>query len=156
MNQPKVIHSTFTLERSFSKSPQAVFIALSDPAKLRRWFAGAEQNDVQEFTTDFRVGGDERLIYRIKGGPVAGQQITNLGRYMEIAPNERIVTSRTMALEGKVFSASQVTYELLPTKNGTELLCTHQGAFFDMPHGPQMLEAGWRALMDKLAAELVD
>jgi len=154
MNQPKVIHSTFTLERSFSKPPQTVFAALSDPAKLRRWFAGGDQHDVEEFSVDFRVGGEERLRYRLKGGPVDGKEITNLGRFQEIVPNERIVAARTMALEGKRFSASQVTFELLPTKDGTDLICTHQGAFFEMPNGPQMLEAGWRALMDKLAAEL--
>jgi uncharacterized protein YndB with AHSA1/START domain len=154
MDQPKVIHSTFTLERSFNKSPETVFAALSDPAKLRRWFAGESQNDVQEFTVDFRVGGEEHLRYRLKGGPVDGKEITNSGRYQEIVPNERIVTARTMALEGKCFSASQVTFELLPAKGGTDLICTHQGAFFEMPNGPQMLEGGWRALMDKLAAEL--
>jgi uncharacterized protein YndB with AHSA1/START domain len=156
MEQPKVIHSTFTLERSFNKSPEAVFAALSDPAKLRRWFAGENQNDIQEFTVDFRVGGEEHLRYLLKGGPVAGQQIVNLGRFQEILPNERIVTARTMALEGKCFSAAQVTYEMLRTESGTDLILTHQGAFFDMPNGPQMLEEGWRALMDKLAAELAD
>ena len=137
MNQPKVIHSTFTLERSFPKPPQAVFAALSDPAKLRRWFSGENQNDVQEFSVDFREGGEEHLRYRIKGGPVAGQEITNIGRYQEIVPNERIVTAATMALEGKRFSASQMTFELLPTEDGTDLIFTHQGAFFDMPYGPQ-------------------
>ena len=156
MNQPKVIHSTFILERSLPKTPETVFAALSDPAKLRRWFAGGNLHDVEEFSVDFRVGGEERLRYRLKGGPVAGQEIVNIGRYQEIVPNERIVTARTMALEGKCFSASQVTYELLPTKDGTDLICTHQGAYFEMPGGPQMLEAGWRALMDKLAAELAD
>lgn len=156
MEQPKVIHSTFTLERSFNKSPEAVFAALSQTDKLRRWFAGEEQNDLLEFTVDFRIGGEEILRYRIKAGPVAGQEILNTGRYQEIVPNERIVAVRTMALAGKRFSASQVTYELLPTAQGTDLICTHQGAFFEMPNGPQMIEAGWRALMDKLAAELAD
>jgi uncharacterized protein YndB with AHSA1/START domain len=156
MEQPKVIHSTFTLERSFPKPPESVFAALSDPAKLRRWFAGEDQNDVKEFSSDFRVGGEKRLRYLLKGGSVAGKEIRNMGRYLEIVPNEHIVTASTMALEGKCFSASQVTYELVPTKDGTDLIFTHQGAYFDMPDGPKMLEAGWRAVMDKLAAELVD
>lgn len=156
MEQQKVIHSTFTVERNFPKLPQTVFAALSDSAKLRRWYAGADQNDIEEFSVDFRVGGEERLRYRLKGDPVAGKQITNIGRYQEIVSNERIVTASTMALEGKRFSASQITLELLPAKDGTDLICTHQGAFFEMPDGPRMLEAGWRALMDKLAAELAD
>jgi uncharacterized protein YndB with AHSA1/START domain len=156
MEQPKVIHSTFTVERSFPKPPQTVFSALSDPAKLRRWFAGGDQNDIEEFSVDFRVGGEERLRYRLKAGPVAGKEITNIGRFQEIVINERVVAARTMALEGKCFSASQVTLELLPAKGGTDLICTNQGAYFEMPDGPRMLEAGWRALMDKLAAELAD
>ncbi len=154
MHQPKVVHSTFILERSFNKAPEAVFAALSDPAKLRRWFAGEDQNDLQEFSVDFRIGGEQRLRYLLKGGPVDGKEILNLGRYQEIVPNDRIVIVATMALEGKCFSASQMTFELLPGKDGTDLIFTHQGAFFEMPNGPQMIEAGWRALMDKLAAEL--
>ena len=156
MEQPKVIHSTFTLERSFPKPLQAVFAALSDPAKLRRWFAGADQNDIEEFSVDFRVGGEERLRYRLKEGPVAGKQITSIGRFQEIVPNERIVAARTLALEGKCFSAAQVTFELLPAKDGADLIFTHQGAYFEMPDGPKLLEVGWRTLMDKLATELAD
>lgn len=156
MEQQKVIHSTFTVERTFPKPPQTVFAALSDPAKLRRWFVGGDQNDVEEFSVDFRVGGEERLRYRLKGGPVAGKEIANFGRFQEIVPNERIVVARTIALEGKCLSASQVTFELLPAKDGTDLICTNQGAYFEMPDGPRMIEAGWRTLMDKLAAELAD
>ena len=137
MNQPKVIHSTFTLERSFAKAPHAVFAALSDPARLRRWFAGENQNDVSEFSVDFSEGGEQRLRYRFKGGPVAGKEIINVGRYQEIVPNERIVTASTMALEGKRFSASQMTFELLPTKDGTDLIFTHRERFSRCPMAPR-------------------
>jgi len=154
MEQPIIIHSTFTVERSFSKSPQVVFSAFADPAKLRLWYAGDGQNDVEEFSSDFRVGGEKRLQYVLKHGPVAGKHIANMGRYQEIVPNQSIVDASTMALEGKCILASQTTFEFLPAKKGTDLICTHQGAFFDFPNGPQLLETGWRSLMEKLAAEL--
>jgi hypothetical protein len=37
---------------------------------------------------------------------------------------------------------------------GTDLICTHQGAFFEGADGPQMREAGWRSLLDKLSKSL--
>ena len=59
-----------------------------------------------------------------------------------------------MALGEKRISASLVTIELVPTEKGTDLICTHQGAFFEGADGPKMREAGWRTLLDKLTAEL--
>jgi uncharacterized protein YndB with AHSA1/START domain len=80
--------------------------------------------------------------------------ISNQGRFQEIVPNQRIVTASTMDLEAKRILASQVTIELLPNATGTDLILTHQGAFFEGGLTPEMLEAGWRSLVEKLAAEL--
>jgi uncharacterized protein YndB with AHSA1/START domain len=155
MSEPKVVHSTFVVERSFPKAPETVFAAFSDPAKMRRWYGEGDGHNVEEFTSDFRVGGVQTLRYRLKEGtPVAGMTINNEGRFQEIRPNERIVTASTMDLNGKRILVSQTTIELLPNGGGTDLILTHQGAFFESGLTPQMLEAGWRALMDKLAQEL--
>jgi uncharacterized protein YndB with AHSA1/START domain len=155
MAEQSVIHSTFVIERSFPKTPEQVFAAFSDPAKKRRWFAEDEGHDVEEFEIDFQVGGSQHLQYRFKAGtPFPGVEIVNQGSYLEIVPNRRIVTASTMALGGRRFSASLVTFELLPANTGTDLICTHQGAFFEGADGPQIREAGWRTLLDKLATEL--
>ena len=37
---------------------------------------------------------------------------------------------------------------------GTDLIVTHQGAFFEGSDGAQMREQGWRKLLDKLTKEL--
>ena len=155
MEQPKVIHSTFVVERSFPKPPEIVFAAFADPAKARRWYAEGEGHDLDEFTSDFRVGGTQRLRYRLgPGTPVAGMTINNQAHYQEIQPNRRIVTAQTMDLEGKRILAAQVTVELLPNGNGTDLIPTNQGAYFESGLSPQMLEAGWRGLLETLAREL--
>lgn len=155
MSDQPVVHSTFVIERSYPKSPEQVFSAFADSVKKRRWFATGEHHDIEKFEMDFRVGGAERLEYRFKeGSPFPGVALTSLGSYHDIVPNERIVTSSTMALGGKRISASLVTFEFLPTDRGTDLICTHQGAFFEGSGGPQMREAGWRKLLDQLAIEL--
>jgi uncharacterized protein YndB with AHSA1/START domain len=156
MEQPKVVHSTFTLERTFPKPPEVVFTAFSDPAKLRRWFAESKYNQAEKFSADFRVGGEQLFRYRMTAGPVAGMVIENRSHYHVILPNERIVEAATMSMEGKCITCSLVTFEFNPTEEGTELIVTHQGAFFENSGGPELREQGWRALMDKLTAELAN
>jgi uncharacterized protein YndB with AHSA1/START domain len=104
---------------------------------------------------DFRLGGTERLRYRMsEGTPIAGMYITNEGRFQDIAPNQRIVSASTMDLNDKRISASLVTFEFLQSETGTDLICTHQGTFIEWPDGPKMIEAGWRGLLDSLGKEL--
>lgn len=155
MEEPSVIHSTFVIEHSYPKPPERVFEAFADATKKRRWFAEGEHHEVEEFAVDFRTGGTERSRYRLKPGtPIAGAVLTNEALYQDIVPNRRIVTASTMALGDKRISASLVTVEFLPTEKGTDLICTHQGAFFEGSDGPQMREAGWRKLFERLEGEL--
>ncbi len=155
MEQQSVIHSTFVIERNYPQSPERVFSAFADPAKKRRWFGESENHEIEAFDMDFRVGGTEQFRYRFKEGtPFPGTELANIGGYQDIVPNRRVVTASTMALGGKRISASLVTIELLPAADGTDLICTHQGAFFEGADGPQMREAGWRKLFDRLATVL--
>ena len=104
---------------------------------------------------DFRVGGAERLRYRFKEGtPFKGVAVTNEGSYQDIVPNRRVVTASTMTLGDQRISASLVTVEFLLTGKETDLICTHQGAFFEGADGPQIREAGWGHLLEQLAKEL--
>lgn len=155
MDEQSVIHNTFVIERSYPKPPEVVFSAFADAAKKRRWFAEGHNHDVEEFAMEFRIGGIERARYRFREGtPFPGVALSLEGSYQDIVPSRRVVTASTMTLGDKRISASLVTIELLPTDKGTDLICTHQGAFFEGSDGPQMREAGWRKLFDHLASEL--
>jgi uncharacterized protein YndB with AHSA1/START domain len=157
MQEPSVIHSTFVLERSYPKPPKTVFAAFADASKKRRWFAEGEGHELQQFELDFRVGGAERLVYRLgPGTPVAGMIITNEGLYQDIVPEQRIVTTATMDLGEKRILISLVTFEFLRTEAGADLVLTHQGIYLYGVNGltPQMLEAGWSGLLDTLGTEL--
>ena len=155
MENQSVIHSTFVIDRSYPKPPEVVFSAFADAAKKRRWFAEGHSHAVEEFEMDFRVGGTERARYRFKeGSPFPGVALTNEGSYQDIVPNRCIVNASTMTLGDKRISSSLVTFEFLRTDKGTDLICTHQGAFFEGADGPQMREAGWLKLLEHLAKDL--
>jgi uncharacterized protein YndB with AHSA1/START domain len=155
MENQSVIHSTFVIDRSYPKPPEVVFSAFADAAKKRRWFAEGHSHAVEEFEMDFRVGGTERTRYRfMEGSPFPGVALTNEGSYQDIVPNRCIVNASTMTLGDKRISSSLVTFEFLRTDKGTDLICTHQGAFFEGADGPQMREAWWRKLLENLAKDL--
>ena len=59
-----------------------------------------------------------------------------------------------MTIGDKCISASLVTVEFVASEAGTGLILTHQGAFFEGADGPEMREAGWRKLIDRLTREL--
>ncbi len=149
------VHNTFVIERNYPATPERVFAAFADPVKKRRWFADSAGHQVEKFEMDFRVGGAERSRYSYKeGSPIPGGIITNDGWYLDIVPNSRIVCAHSMAFGDQPFSASMVTFEFVPAEHGTDLKLTHQGAFFEGADGPQMREAGWRSLLERLATEL--
>lgn len=155
MPEPNVIHNTFVIERTYPQPRARVFAAFADPAKKRRWYAESPNHEIEDFSMQFRVGGLERYTFRFNAtAPFPGVTLENEGSYHDIVPEQRIVTASTMSLGGNRISCSLVTIELVAAESGTVLRCTHQGVFFEGSGGPAMREAGWRALFDRLAAEL--
>ncbi len=154
MKEPSVTHSTFVVERNYPVSPERVFEAFANPQQKRRWYAGGDGPNLEIFETDFRVGGRETARSKIGGGPLVGQSMTCETVYHDIQPNRRVVVSSTMDIGDKRISASLTTIELLPGAQGTDLIFTEQGAFFEGSDTPAMREGGWRALLDRLGKEL--
>jgi uncharacterized protein YndB with AHSA1/START domain len=149
-----VIHSTFVIERNYPATPERVFAAFADPGKKRRWFAEGDHHDVEQYAMDFRVGGKETAQFRFKQGtPVQGLTCTNDTTYLDIVTNSRLVFAGTMTIGGRCISATLVTVELLAVEKGTDLVLTHQEAFFEGADGPEMRQEGWKKLMEKLAGE---
>lgn len=150
MSQDAVVHGTFRVEREYPSPPSRVFAAFSEQETKRRWFVEGEGWEVEEFTLDFRVGGFESSRFRFGGGdPVSNETV-----YLDIVPDRRIVFAYAMAVGARRISASLATVEVAPSGDGTRLVYTEQGAFFDGSDGPEGREAGCRGLLEKLGEEL--
>jgi uncharacterized protein YndB with AHSA1/START domain len=154
MEEQSVIHSTFVIERSYPVKPERVFAAFADPAKKRRWFVEGDHHEVEHYEMDFRVGGKEHARFRFKDGtPLKGIACATEADYQDIVPNRRVVFASTMTVGEKRISASLATIEFLRSETGTDLILTHQGAFFEGADGPEMREEGWRKLLERLAEQ---
>jgi uncharacterized protein YndB with AHSA1/START domain len=149
-NQNSVVHSTFSIERTYPSPPARVFAAFSDQATKRRWFAEGEGWEVDEFTLDFRVGGRETSRFRFKGGAPMGNDTV----YLDIVPDRRIVLAYTMTVGDTRISVSLATVEMTPAGDGARLVFTEQGAFFEGADAAQLRERGTRWLLDRLGEEL--
>ena len=149
-NPSAVVHSTFSLERTYPSPPARVFAAFANQETKRRWFAEGEGWQVDEFTVDFRVGGREVARFRFKGGPPMGNDTV----YLDIVPERRIVLVYTMTAGDRRISVSLATVEIAPAGAGTRLVYTEQGAFFEGADAPRQREHGCRWLLEQLAEEL--
>ncbi len=150
MSQRGVTHSTFVIERTYPASPARVFKAFADPRAKALWFHGPEEAGPQHHELDFRVGGREVSRGGTKGGPSYVMQ----GVYQDIVPNERIVFTYDMLMDGQRISVSLQTLEFTPDGKGTRLVLTEMGAFLDGLDKPEWREAGTKALLEAMGKSL--
>jgi uncharacterized protein YndB with AHSA1/START domain len=108
MSERTTKHDTFVIERKFPQAPERVFNAFADPAAKARWFSGPPDQWTQTLREfDFRIGGRERLIGAWAGGKVSSFDSV----YQDIVPNERIIYSYAMQIDGVPISVSAANGE---------------------------------------------
>lgn len=152
-----ITHETFTLKKIIAAPPARVFAAWADPEQKRKWFVedDSENWETLDYTMDFRVGGREygRFVLLAKT-PAEGEHV-NETVFLDIAPDQRIVFAYTMALNGRIHSASLATVRFTEAGTGTRVSYTEQGAFYDKGDGVAGRKAGWTSILNALAAYLV-
>lgn len=148
----QVVHDTFVIQRTYPATIERVYAAITQDDKKRRWFAEGDGHVVEAFEQDLRIGGIEKLQYRMgPNTPFPGVVLASFGQFHDIVDNTRVVTASHMTLGDRRISASLVTLELAAVGNQTELTCTFQGAYFEGADGPKIRVMGWRHLLERLA-----
>ena len=143
-----VVHDTIVLERRFPATPEQVYSAWFDAEQRGRWhFPGADGWELSEFDQDFRVGGHERSRFGPKGAPHLREE----GRFLDIVPNQRIVSAGTMHEYEVRISMTLCTVELASDGDGTRLKLTDQSAFLDGRERPDERRSGWGKVLERLA-----
>ncbi len=145
MTKHSAVHATFVIERTYPVTPEKVFKAFADPKLKPRWFGGPAEWE-PKFTSDFRVGGRESNT----GGPKGGTFHAFDALYQDIVPNERIIFSYDMHLDGRKISVSLTTVEMKPEGKGTKLTFTEQGVYLDGYDDAGSREEGTKWLLDNL------
>jgi uncharacterized protein YndB with AHSA1/START domain len=162
MDNLQITHATFTIEKRYPPPPEKVFDAFRDPAKKRRWMGGegdphsvarkhhGEGFEIVSFEMNFKMDEFERWTFRIPGGEL----MCNDTRYHRIVPNHSIVFVYTMDHGDRRISSSQNTVEFIPDGQGTKLVFTEQGVYFDGPEAARGREVGTIDVLGKLGEEL--
>jgi uncharacterized protein YndB with AHSA1/START domain len=151
MTTRSAVHDTFRIERQLDASPARVFRAFADPEAKSKWFGGPAEMKREDVEFDFREGGRESMTSIFEDGTRFGFVAT----YTDIIPDERIVYTYQMSMNGQRISVSVVTVEVRGTAGGgTDLAVIEQGVYLDGLDNSAQRRQGTEDLMDALAKSL--
>jgi uncharacterized protein YndB with AHSA1/START domain len=144
------VHDTFVFDRHYATAPGRVFRAFADPAAKAKWF-GAPGAVIEDVSYDFREGGRETATTIFDTGMRIGFTAT----YSDIVPDERIVYTYEMTMDGRRISVSVATVELRAAAGGgTGRGLTEPGVYLDGLDQPKTRLHGTEQLLDNLGAWL--
>ncbi len=141
------------LEREIEVSPEAVWSAWTEPAKIVKWFTPAPWKTVSA-ELDLRPGGFLRFVMESP----EGDQFPNEGCYLEVVPNRKLVWTDTMTQGYRPSSEPFFTAILLlePIAGGTRYvaIARHGSVETLKKHEEMGFHSGWGAALDQMVALL--
>jgi len=144
------VHDTFRLDRHYDVAPARVYRAFAEPQAKAQWFTGPADSKQEDVSFDFREGGRETSTTIVEEG-----RFGFVATYADIVPQERIVYTYEMSMDGRRTSVSIVTIELRAGRaGGTDLVLTEQGVYLDGVDEPAARRGGTEQLLAALEAFL--
>lgn len=139
------------LEREIDVPQALVWKMWTEPEHVKQWFAPAPWT-ISECEIDLRPGG---RFYTVMKSP-EGQAFPNLGCYLEIVPNEKLVFTNALAPgyrpSAEPFFTAIVTLE--PTATGTQYMAVakHKDQAGRQQHEEMGFHEGWGQVLEQLVA----
>lgn len=143
-----IAHGSFTIERTYRHPVSKVFAAWSNPEFKRQWF-GSPDPQKPNNVFEFREGGREYNAEKMGDTDFVFDV-----SYRDIVPDNRIVYTYEMHMNGRRISVSVATIAFTATNGGTRLVLREDGAFLDGLDTSAQREAGTNYLVDQLGAWL--
>lgn len=146
--------TTTRSQRYIHAPPERVYRLLVDAEAVRRWKVPQGMTS-QVHAFDARIGGAFRvsLTYDAAQAPgkTGGPTDTYHGRFVSLVPHALVIERMEFETTQPSLSGEMtVTYHLMPSGTGTDLIALHEG----VPDGvsPADNALGWRMAFDRLAA----
>lgn len=139
------------LQREIDVPRELVWAAWTQPEHLVKWFAPAPWT-ITECEVDLRPGGMLRFVMRSP----EGQEYPNIGCYLEIVPNERLVWTDALLPGYRPSEEPFFTALLTLESRGSGTLYTavaiHRDEASRKKHEEMGFHEGWGMVLDQLVA----
>lgn len=143
------------LERTVDVPPHLVYRAWTEPELLKQWFC-PKPWITSECDIDLRPGGAFRTLLR---GP-DGEQSDNIGCWLEVIPDERLVFTGLMAPGFRPLDVERavsvftciLTFERAGEGTKYRAHVMHRDSAAKSVHESMGFHAGWGAALDQLVA----
>ena len=142
------------LERTVDVSPSLVWKAWTEPEHIVHWFTPAPWKTV-ECEIDLRPGG---RFFSVMESP-EGQQFPNVGCYLDVVPNERLVWTSSLEPGFRPQAKAEdmpmtAIISMKPSGKGTlyTAMALHRNTGDRKKHEDMGFEHGWNAALDQLVA----
>lgn len=139
------------LTRLIDASPEKLYRCWTEPALLKQWFA-PKPYETPVVEVDVRRGGSALFVMR---GP-DGQDMPNRGVYLDVVPNERLVSTDAFTEAWQPSAKPFMTLILTFEKQGGKTLYTARARHWTVEdrdaHEKMGFHQGWGICTDQLAA----
>ncbi|MGV7206430.1 SRPBCC family protein [Oxalobacteraceae bacterium A2-2] len=141
-------------EREVDISPAKIWAAWTQPEHIVHWFTPAPWKTV-EAQVDLRPGG----LFRTVMESPDGARHVNIGTFLEIVPNQRLVWTTALGPgfrpTGVDFVTAFITLEDLPGGRTRYIACArHKDEATLRQHQEMGFEQGWNAALEQLIAHM--
>jgi uncharacterized protein YndB with AHSA1/START domain len=133
------------ITREFAAPKRLLYKAWTTPELVRRWWSG-QRGEMTSCEIDLRVGGSWRYVMTANGG----FEVAFHGEYLEIVPEQRIVSTEVFEGMPDAPATSTLTLEEVGARTVLSILVEHTSREHRDAHIESGMEGGMQEGMDLL------